>query len=361
MKKIICLLFVTFLLCGCSNSGEDIPAAVYITTENAAITLPPETPAPTVHETTTTEATATTTLPERTDDSADFSESAQQVSQAEETDEIAEQNPQSDGKIYLNGPNLVYTGDSFQFTYKINHRNADRATILWECDGEAGSLTENGLFTAEKKGVVTLTVTDISNGLTDSLEVHVVDTAEEVDFVPMVNGIPIANKTYPLPKDYNPGLNEEMFEAFEKLRSDAAAEGLDIFFMSGFRSYEEQQIVYKGWAEKYDYEADRISARPGHSEHQLGLAIDVNSVEFSFAETPEGIWLAENCWKYGFIIRYKAGTEDITGYMFEPWHIRYLGEIAEEVHFSGLTLEEYLGIDSVYRDPFVNPNNEIDE
>lgn len=367
MKKIIYLIFITFLLCGCSDSREDTPDAVYITTEKpAVVTLSGETTVQTVPEITTTETTATTTIPETTADSADASET-EQLSQTEKTDAATEvtettaQEPQFSNRIYLNGSNLVYTGDSFQFTYKISHRNAERATILWKCDGEAGSLNENGLFTAEKKGEVMLTVTDISNGLTDSLTVHVVDTAEDVDFVPLVNGIPIANKTYPVPKDYNPRLDGEAFEAFERLRSDAAEEGFNIVFMSGFRSYEEQQTVYKGWAKKYDYEADRVSARPGHSEHQLGLAIDVNSVEFSFADTPEGIWLAENCWKYGFIIRYKEGTEDITGYMFEPWHIRYLGDIAEEVHFSGLTLEEFLGIDSVYRDPFVNPNNETVE
>lgn len=359
MKKLICLLFVTFLLCGCSKGREDIPAAAYITTEKSAaiVTLPSETTAQTVPKITTTDkTTATTTVSETTDTSE-----AQELPQTEQTEEITEQEPQFENRIYLNGPNLVYTGDSFQFTYKISHRNADRATILWKCDGEAGQLSENGLFTAEKKGVVTLTVTDISNGLTDSLTVNVVDTADEVDFVTMVNGIPIANKTYPVPKDYNPGLSEEVYEAFQRLRDGAAEEGLDIFFMSGFRSYEDQQNVYKGWAKKYDYEADRVSARPGHSEHQLGLAIDVNSIEFSFADTPEGIWLAENCWKYGFIIRYKEGTEDITGYMYEPWHIRYLGDLAEEVHFSGLTLEEYLGIDSVYRDPFVNPNDKTEE
>lgn len=369
MKKVICLILLTFVLCGCSVEN-DAPAAVYITTEDTAvITLPSETTTPTVPEITTSETTTTTTITTTAVDTTVTTTTAGTTvttttateEQLPQTSETTAQKPQFENRIYLNGPNLVYTGDSFQFTYKISHRNADRATILWKCDGEAGTLTENGLFTANKKGDVTLTVTDISNGLTDSLTVHVVDTADEVDFVPMVNRIPIANKTYPLPKDYNPGLNGEMYEAFEKLRSDAAAEGLDIFFMSGFRSHEEQQAVYKGWAKKYDYEADRVSARPGHSEHQLGLAIDVNSIEFSFADTPEGIWLAENCWKYGFIIRYKEGTEDITGYMFEPWHIRYLGEIAEEVHFSGLTLEEYLGIDSVYRDPFVNPNNKSAE
>jgi LAS superfamily LD-carboxypeptidase LdcB len=95
--------------------------------------------------------------------------------------------------------------------------------------------------------------------------------------------------------------------------------------------------------------ADTFSARPGHSEHQTGLAIDVNSIDDSFAATPESAWLASNAHRYGFIIRYPKGKEHITGYKYESWHIRYLGvDTATAVYNSGLTLEEYLGIDSKY-------------
>lgn len=367
MKKIFCLIALALLLCGCEKHEEALPAGVYITTETLTTTR--ETTTETAPETarTTTVETEITTSAETTEESEIPTETTAQSNTEKQTEAPAETTAQTKppkplytNKIYLNGPNLVYTGDSFQFTYRISHKNADRATVLWKCDGDAGTLTENGLFTAKKKGIATLTVTDISNGLTDTLAVHVVDSADEVDFVTKVNGIVIANKTYPVPKNYNPGLDPETYAAFKRLREDALAEGLDIFFMSGFRSYEDQQRVYKGWVEKYNEEADRVSARPGHSEHQLGLAIDVNSIEFSFADTPEGKWLAENCWKYGFIIRYKKETESITGYMYEPWHIRYLGDIAEDVHFSGLTLEEYLGIDSVYRDPFKDPREETE-
>ncbi len=98
-------------------------------------------------------------------------------------------------------------------------------------------------------------------------------------------------------------------------------------------------------------EADRYSARPGYSEHQSGLAMDLNSVDDSFAYTKEAKWIAENCSKYGFIIRYPKGKEPITGYIYEPWHVRYLGtELAEKVTTSGLTLEEYFGITSFYKD-----------
>lgn len=383
MKKIFCLFAIALLLCGCEKHEETVPAAAYITTEKntESVTLTCDTTVKSASEieitsaitTETTTTTTTTTSAATTEASEITAETTARQSEEKQTETPAETTvttqttaqtkppkPLYTNKIYLNGPNLVYTGDSFQFTYKISHKNADRATILWKCDGDAGTLTEDGLFTAKKKGLATLTVTDISNGLTDTLTVHVVDSADEVDFVTKVNGIPIANKTYPVPKNYNPGLDPDTYAAFIRLREAALAEGLDIFFMSGFRSYEDQQRVYKGWVEKYGEEADRVSARPGHSEHQLGLAIDVNSIEFSFADTPEGQWLAENCWKYGFIIRYKKETESITGYMYEPWHIRYLGDIAEEVHFSGLTLEEYLGIDSVYRDPFKGPREETE-
>ena len=96
-------------------------------------------------------------------------------------------------------------------------------------------------------------------------------------------------------------------------------------------------------------EADRYSARPGHSEHQTGLAFDLNSLDQSFGQTKEGKWIAANSWKYGFILRYPQDKEAQTGYMYEPWHVRYLGkDVAKKVYDSGLCLEEYLNITSVY-------------
>jgi D-alanyl-D-alanine carboxypeptidase len=130
----------------------------------------------------------------------------------------------------------------------------------------------------------------------------------------------------------------------------AANEGISLWVASGFRSYETQSWLYNNYVSiDGKAAADTYSARPGHSEHQSGLAFDLNIVADYFANTPEGIWLANNCWKYGFIIRYQAGKEAITGYKYEPWHVRYLGkDTAKAVYDSGLCLEEYLGITSVY-------------
>lgn len=174
---------------------------------------------------------------------------------------------------------------------------------------------------------------------------------EVKDGITYVDGILIANKTYSLPKDYNPGkLTDETLDAFYKMREAASKDDITLYISSGYRSYNTQESLYNGYVKKDGKEkADTYSARPGHSEHQTGLAMDLNIIDSSFEGTPEAIWLEKNCYKYGFIIRYPKGKDNITGYKYEPWHIRYLGkETAEKVYKSGLTLEEYLGIESKY-------------
>ncbi len=169
-----------------------------------------------------------------------------------------------------------------------------------------------------------------------------------------INGVLIANKTYALPEDYNPnGLHPDAKAAFEQMKEAAAAEGISLKIVSGYRSYSQQSKTYNNYVSRDGQDlADRYSARPGHSEHQSGLAMDINACENWFADSPEGIWLAAHCAEYGFIIRYPKDKEAETGYMYEPWHIRYLGtDLAAAVTQSGLCLEEYLGITSSYDAP----------
>lgn len=172
------------------------------------------------------------------------------------------------------------------------------------------------------------------------------------DGLTYVNGILITNKSYSLPKDYDPGLDKEAFAAFEDMIAGASADGVSIYLCSGYRSYADQEYQHNVHVQnKGQAEADKVSARPGHSEHQTGLAFDVNWTDMSFADTKEGKWLAEHCSEYGFILRYPEDKEDITGFSYEPWHVRYLGlELAKEVTESGLCLEEYLGITSEYKE-----------
>ena len=165
----------------------------------------------------------------------------------------------------------------------------------------------------------------------------------EKDGVTTIGGVIIVNRQFDLPKDYGDGLDEETYNAYLKMRESS---GYDMSIVSGFRSYEKQKATFAYWASIDGPEvADTYSAQPGHSEHQTGLAMDISSLKQSYGETAEGKWLAEHCWEYGFLLRYPKGSEHITGYIYEPWHVRYLGtSTAKLLHDSGLTLEEFLGV-----------------
>lgn len=136
--------------------------------------------------------------------------------------------------------------------------------------------------------------------------------------------------------------------AFERMCESALLEGISLRAVSAFRSYSYQHEVYFRYLtsdktlEDYQIQRDKVSARAGHSEHQTGLAVDINDLEESFEKSQEGKWLASNAYKYGFILRYPKGKEAITGYSYEPWHYRYLGKrLAYQVYRSGLTYDEY--------------------
>ncbi|GGA64974.1 D-alanyl-D-alanine carboxypeptidase family protein [Ornithinibacillus halotolerans] len=164
-----------------------------------------------------------------------------------------------------------------------------------------------------------------------------------------VQGILIANKKYPLPANYAPGESKEARNAFNKMAAAAKKDGIGLVAFSTYRSYATQQSTYDYWVSKDGQSAaDRYSAKPGTSEHQTGLAFDIHETgkyDTRFEESDGTRWMAENAHTFGFIVRYPKGKEHITGYMYEPWHLRYLGvDIATKVFNSGLTLEEYLGI-----------------
>ncbi|MBQ8397576.1 MAG: M15 family metallopeptidase [Clostridia bacterium] len=181
-------------------------------------------------------------------------------------------------------------------------------------------------------------------------------TIEVIDGVTYIDGVLIVNKTYALPADYpQKSLTTEALNAYWTMKQAAAADGLTIKSISDYRSYYDQRYIYNNYvARDGQAAADRYSARPGHSEHQSGLAIDINSTAFDFDTTPEGQWLATHCAEYGFVIRYPKDKEAITGYMYEPWHVRYVGkDLAAKLYLGDgefTTLEEYFGITSVYAD-----------
>ncbi|OZM58208.1 hypothetical protein CIB95_01135 [Lottiidibacillus patelloidae] len=169
------------------------------------------------------------------------------------------------------------------------------------------------------------------------------------DYVPdqlVIPNVPFSFEGYDMKKQ----MHKVAAEALERLFQRAKEEGIELYALSGYRSYKRQEAIFNYNAKKFgEKEANTSSAKPGHSEHQTGLAMDITSVSVAFAlkqsfgDTIEGKWLAENVFKFGFIIRYPKQKEEITGYIYEPWHIRYVGiEAATAIMNNSITLEEYL-------------------
>ncbi len=213
-----------------------------------------------------------------------------------------------------------------------------------------GNMELGGTLTIEETGTISGGTLTVLNSF-DDIDCMGSVTSEIIPPEPItengvttVGGILLVNKVYSLPEDYGGELDSGAYAAWVRMKEET---GYDFTLLSGYRSYQRQQELFDYWVEQDGYEAALMeSALPGRSEHQSGLAMDVGKLEYEYAHTDEGIWLAENCHKYGFIIRYPEDKTEITGYIYEPWHIRYLGEsTAKLVHDSGLTLEEFLKVD----------------
>lgn len=196
-------------------------------------------------------------------------------------------------------------------------------------------------------------------------------TIYEIDGVTYIDGQMIVNKTYHLPDNFVPTntytnaknhdnqqcpscIDKVAYKAWKEMKSDAAALNLNIYISSGYRSYKVQDNIYsRNVLKNGQKKADTYSARPGSSEHQSGLCFDLNTIDSSFQYTEEGKWVNNNAYKYGYIIRYPKGKTNETGYIYEPWHLRYVGtELARKLYNNGnwISMEDYFGITSEYKD-----------
>lgn len=237
---------------------------------------------------------------------------------------------------------------TYNLTYEAQDSSGNVAredfTLTVTASKESSDLTTNSSLTTNPDSPTTTNFTT-SKGFSGTT----------INGVTYIDGYLIVNKTYFLPANYGTGLTSQTKEAFDLMSAAAKLDGLNIWLQSGYRSYERQKTLYENYVIRDGLtKADTYSARPGHSEHQSGLAFDVNQINDSFINSPEAIWLAKNCYKYGFILRYPAGKTAQTGYKYEPWHFRYVGvELATKLYNNGdwLTLEEYFGITSNYQTP----------
>ncbi len=215
--------------------------------------------------------------------------------------------------------------------------------------GDAGSYSVHLYYMLDGKRTY---ITETTATVPQSNESHVTGKLTNNGSYYSVRGkyddIIIVNKKHGLSKDYNPGENSTAKAAFVRLRDDMINQGLNVGrSYSGFRSYDYQKTLYDNYVSRDGQAAaDRYSARPGFSEHQTGLVFDLTDKSGNLLEDARASqWLKDNAHNYGFIVRFQAGKEASTGYMPEAWHIRYVGKEAKDIHDSGLSLEEYFGIE----------------
>ncbi|TNF67979.1 YSIRK-type signal peptide-containing protein [Streptococcus salivarius] len=231
---------------------------------------------------------------------------------------------QSDGSYKVHVDTAIHKGDAG--TYSVH--------LYYMLNGKRTYITET------KATVPQITETQVTGKLTNNGSYYSVRGKYD--------DIIIVNKKHGLSKDYNPGENPTAKVAFVRLRDDMINQGLNVGrSYSGFRSYDYQKTLYDNYVSRDGQAAaDRYSARPGYSEHQTGLVFDLTDKSGNLLEDSRASqWLKDNAHNYGFIVRFQAGKEASTGYMPEAWHIRYVGKEAKDIHDSGLSLEEYFGIE----------------
>ena len=259
---------------------------------------------------------------------------------------------------------VVYKGSELDLKAqaKVSDNSNDEPEIevvgKWDI-ASAGtySITIVAMDASGNKAEKTINLEVIDNTVTDGEYSFITTTghvAKVIDGITYIDGTMIVNKSFSIPKDYAPGFLNETYYAFYDMVDAAYNDGISLWGISDYRSWEEQDELHEYYKREGPDGVEEYSARPGHSEHQTGLAIDINtSLNPEFADTAEGQWLIHHCWEYGFIYRYPAGKEHITGYIAEPWHYRYVGrELAEKLYNDGdwITMEEYFGVDSKYSD-----------
>lgn len=250
---------------------------------------------------------------------------------------------------------------------RMNKSGITRRDFLKGAVGSLFTISALGLFTAcskKEEQQTTPTITPEETPVSYPVESEDPVLEDPIDLTSFDSINVIINKKHPLPQDFVPAdmvkpnvtcmkdgikLQKEAAEAIEEMFSAAQEAGYSLAIGSAYRSYDYQKNLYDNYvARDGEDAANRYSAKPGQSEHQTGLAADlaVSSgycyLKNCFKDTEEGEWLKENSYLYGFILRYPEEKEEITGYIFEPWHYRYIGKKeALKVFESGLTLEEY--------------------
>lgn len=366
-KGIAAVLLTALILSGCSERNESAPNNVAV---NSAVTLPgnsnaaePAAPAPASSSSHT--GAPSVIAPSFTDTSSD----EPSVSSPEVITPAYNDRNMIDHDITVEygSAMLVEGGEVLELAADVTvqpgasiivcdgaelwvHRNIKlEGDIELQGSGKLVMVYDDSLIVGSGDVIVGNDFSQIDCGYA-TIEAHIVPPKPVVkNGATYVGGIVIANKAITLPPEFGSHLaydsaEPEVREALQKMNAESP---YNYTVVSGYRDYWSQQAIFQRYCDRDGYEeAVTYSAKQGHSEHQTGYTMDLDSLYESYADTPEGKWLAANCWKYGFIIRYPKGKEDITGYTYEPWHVRWIGtSTAKLVYDSGLTLEEFLNVE----------------
>ena len=262
--------------------------------------------------------------------------------------------PEIESKVYKYTTDYLNlrTGPSINEEVILIIPKGDRVEVIDQENGWDKLIYNNTTGYSSQEYLSDLNIKDITknddnvNNDRDELEVIVSPETMKIE-----KGILLVNKEYALSMDYNTGEDPEARDYLNKMIEACNDEiGKNLTAFSGYRTYEYQKNLFNRYVKKDGYDnAVMYSAKPRHSEHETGLAFDIggldqtNWLKEKFEDTEEGIWLRENAHRFGFVLRYPKGKADITGYMYEPWHFRYIGiEHATNVYERDITLEEYL-------------------
>lgn len=336
MKKII-LLATALVLVGCNKTTANL--------DNVSVSLPEEPVGINLSE--NNEEEETSSEEEVSNDESANTSQEETSNETEDQDDSDQEDSNQDLALDLSKTEILWLQESLKIAGFYTAR-----------DGDYGPKTQKALKSFQASlGLETTTYDTKTKISLENIRDKRLAPNYKTDLV-------LLNKNYYLPADFVPeGLREVNVDKnkymelpdrialiVEQMFADAEADGIHIVLASAYRSYDYQEGIFSRRVARNGFaEAETVVAIPGESEHQTGLAIDITSQAMGFGlgqnfeDDPAFEWMMDNCYKYGFILRYLKGREDDTGYVYEPWHYRYIGDptIAEEIMKNEMILEEY--------------------
>lgn len=353
MKKLIVIIALMSILIGCSNTIEE-SGSEEVYTVGKEVDVKEELPESenTISKTNEDEDEVTQSLEERSTASEEVNDKNTETEESKELEEKKEDTPQETSdvsQIELSKTEVYWLQESLKlagfYTALDGSFGPNTKAQLKAFKESHADLSDDAIFSAPVKEKLEVIRKDKMIENADS-RLILLNKSNYLSYKFIPKNLVEAE----LPKSKVMMLRSDVNAQAKAMFEEALKYGHNLYMASGYRSYDYQETLFSRRVKNYGFEAaEKVVAVPGQSEHQTGLAIDITTAEMgyglsqSFDQTESFKWLENNCYRYGFILRYQKGKEDLTGYIYEPWHYRYIGDIemAKEIMEQGLVLEEY--------------------